>query len=75
MTFVKWGLSRVVVSEMGILLMAKVMVCGSMMWTNRDRIWWGGIDHQALQCEVRGHQRSNKSTPEARKQAMSQYFK
>eukprot|EP00978_Attheya_sp_CCMP212_P016822 scaffold44437_cov57-Attheya_sp.AAC.4 len=43
---------------------------GSMLWTNRDSIWWGRLD-QELRCEVHGHRRSNKSTPKARKEVMS----
>ena len=42
---------------------------GYMFGTNRAKIRWGRID-QALCCEVGGRRRSNKSTPEARKQDM-----
>eukprot|EP00978_Attheya_sp_CCMP212_P035342 scaffold153220_cov68-Attheya_sp.AAC.6 len=37
---------------------------------SRARIWWGRID----QASVGGRQRSNKSTPEARKQDMPLHF-
>ncbi len=46
---------------------------GYMFRTNRARIWWGRID-QASRCEVGGRRRSNKSTPEARKQDMPPHF-
>ena len=46
---------------------------GYMFWTNRGKIRWVRID-QALRCEVGGHQRSNKSTPEARKQDLPLHF-
>eukprot|EP00978_Attheya_sp_CCMP212_P045884 scaffold364792_cov90-Attheya_sp.AAC.1 len=39
----------------------------------RARIRWGRID-QASRCEVGGHRRSNKSTPEARTQDMPPHF-
>ena len=46
---------------------------GYIFGMNRAKIRWGRID-QALCCEVGGRRRSNKSTPEARKQDMPPHF-
>eukprot|EP00978_Attheya_sp_CCMP212_P041672 scaffold241971_cov47-Attheya_sp.AAC.1 len=84
MTFAKWGHSRWVPlvqietasiggNSGGSQSNNDTKGGGFTLWTNRAKIGWGQID-QASRCEVGGCRRSNKSTPEARRQDMPPHF-